>query len=283
MPSRCVPVQSVQGRRDVRGNPAVGGSEIPHLSGSDLKEEDWSGVAGRARRAGQKKLLFIDARWACFNAVSTSLAYGQLPEEDAEPGMCGMLNKYMYGTRDAARRWEETYTEHLLNLGFKQGQASPCCFSHGTRDIQCVVHGDDFTFLGEDADLDWIQTALAQKFGIKVRGSLGDGPGDVQEMRILSRVVQWTKHGITYEADQRHAEIIIKQFNLIAANSVVAAGEKDRAPEHGVSLLMLVVSVPTGPSRLASTTSPKTGQTSPTPARKPAETCLHLLRRAGVK
>ena len=102
-------------------------------------------------------------------------------------------------------------------------------------------------------------------------------------MRILNRVVQWTKHGITYEADQRHAEIIIKQFNLIAANSVVAAGEKDRAPEHGVSLLMLVVSVPTGPSRLASTTSPKTGQTSPTPARKPAETCLHLLRRAGVK
>jgi hypothetical protein len=189
------------------------------------------GKAGRARRAGQRKLLFIDARRAYFNAVSTTLTYVELPEEDADPGMCGMLNKCMYGTRDAAKRWEETYTQHLLDLGFKQGRASPCCFTHSTRDIQCVVHGDDFTFLGDDVDLDWIQSAVALKFEIKVRGRLGDGPGDVQEMRILNRVVQWGTHGITYEADQRHAELIIQQFNLVAANSVVAAGEKDRTPE----------------------------------------------------
>ncbi|CAE8634939.1 unnamed protein product [Polarella glacialis] len=180
------------------------------------------GEAGRARRAVQRKLLFIDARRAYFNAVSTTLTYD---------GMCGMLNKCMYGTRDTARRWEETYSQHLLDLGFVQGRASPCCWSHSTRDIQLVVHGDDFTFIGVDVDLNWIQSALALKFEIKVRGLLGGGAGDVQEMHILKHAVQWTKHGITYEADQRHAELIIKEFGLATANSVVAAGEKDRSPE----------------------------------------------------
>jgi hypothetical protein len=189
------------------------------------------GAAKRARRSGQRKLLFIDALRAYFNAVSTALTYVDLPAEDGEPGMCGVLNSCMYGTRDAACRWEETYTQRLVDLGFVQGRASPCCFSHGARDIQCVVHGDDFTFLGEDNDLDWIQGAIALKFEIKVRGRLCGGLGDAQEMRVLSRVVQWSAHGITYEADQRHAELIIQQFGQVAANGVIAAGEKDRAPE----------------------------------------------------
>ena len=190
------------------------------------------GIAGRTRRAGQRKLLFIDARRAYFNSESTKLTYIDLPPEDRTPGMCGRLNKCMYGTRDAAKRWEETYTRHLLDLGLEQGKASPCCFTHRARDIQCVVHGDDFTFLGEDADLDWIQVALAEKFDIKIRGRLGDGPGNVQEMRILNRIVQYGPHGITYEADQRHAEIIIQQFGLTKANSTVSPGEKDRKPEE---------------------------------------------------
>ena len=34
------------------------------------------------------------------------------------------------------------------------GAASPCCFYHKTKDISVVLHGDDFTALGTDADLD---------------------------------------------------------------------------------------------------------------------------------
>jgi hypothetical protein len=184
------------------------------------------------RGAGRRKLLFVDARRAYFNADATRLTYVDLPPEDAEPGMCGRLNKCMYGTRDAAKRWERTYTDDLVNLGFKQGRASPCCFVHQTRQVKCVVHGDDFTFLGTDSDLDWIQNAIAGKFEIKVRGRLGDGSGDVQEMRILNRIVKWGPAGITYEADQRHAEIIVQQFGLTEANCTVSPGEKDRRPEE---------------------------------------------------
>ena len=78
----------------------------------------------------------------------------ELPEEDAQEGMCGRLNKSMYGTRDAAQHWEEHYSQAHQEIGFEQGMASTCVFVHKTRNIVVVIHGDDFTALGYDKDLD---------------------------------------------------------------------------------------------------------------------------------
>ncbi len=47
-----------------------------------------------------------------------------------------------------------------------QGRASPCCFAHGTRDLKVVVHGDDFTVLGRDNDLDYFQQAIQAEFDV---------------------------------------------------------------------------------------------------------------------
>ena len=69
--------------------------------------------------------------------------------------MCGKLLKSIYGTRDAAQNWEEKYKEVHLEMGFKQGMASSCVFYHEKRKLRTVIHGDDFTTLGYDADLDW--------------------------------------------------------------------------------------------------------------------------------
>ena len=72
----------------------------------------------------------------------------ELPEEDKEEGMCGRLEKSMYGTRDAAQNWELEHTELLLGAGFTQGVFSPCVFFHRERNIRIVIHDDDFTSLG---------------------------------------------------------------------------------------------------------------------------------------
>ena len=48
------------------------------------------------------KLDFIDVRRAFFHAKCLREVYVELPPEDAEEGMCGILEKAMYGTRDAA-------------------------------------------------------------------------------------------------------------------------------------------------------------------------------------
>ena len=41
-------------------------------------------------------------------------------------------------------------------------------------------------------------------------------------MRILNRTVTWSNQGITYEADQRHAEICLKEIGLAESNRLVS-------------------------------------------------------------
>ena len=130
------------------------------------------------------------------------------------PGYCGRLLRCMYGTKSAATRWEDTYTRALRRLGFAQGHASPCCFTHKSRDLKVVVHGDDFTVLGRDEDLDYFQHGIQGEFDVKVRGRLGSGKNDDKCMRILNRIVRWTDSGLRVEADPRHVEILIKEMGL---------------------------------------------------------------------
>jgi hypothetical protein len=61
-----------------------------------------------------------------------------------------------------------------------------------------------------------------------LRGRLGPDEGGEKSVRILNRVVEWGEDGITYEADQRHAEIIKKDLGLYEeTKSVVNAAERD--------------------------------------------------------
>ena len=46
-------------------------------------------------------------------------------------------------------------------------------------------------------------------FEIKVRGILGNGIGDVQEIVILGRVVRWGNDVIEYEAEPKHREAVL--------------------------------------------------------------------------
>ena len=65
------------------------------------------------------KLEFIDVRRAYFHAKARRKVYIELLEEDNQPGMCGKLNKAMYGTRDAAQNWEHAYVDFMKSIGFK--------------------------------------------------------------------------------------------------------------------------------------------------------------------
>ena len=98
-----------------------------------------------------------------------------LPPEDHTPGMCGKLNKSLYGTRDAAQNWGESYMKFMESVGFHRGIASPCCFYNQERNLRCVVHGDDFTVLGYKQDLDWFRIEIQRKYEVKIRGRIGPG------------------------------------------------------------------------------------------------------------
>ncbi|MFM7989692.1 MAG: hypothetical protein ACKPKO_61305, partial [Candidatus Fonsibacter sp.] len=92
-------------------------------------------------------------------------------------------------------------------------------------EIRLVVHGDDLTALGWNAELDWYREVLTNKFEAKVKGRIGPRKQDDKSMRVLNRTIQWTEKGIEYESDQRHAEIIVAEFGWgTGSKSVVTPG-----------------------------------------------------------
>lgn len=118
--------------------------------------------------------------------------------------MVGLV-RCMYGTRDAGAIWEQCYAKCLIDLGFTQGTASPCCFSHKICGAHVVVHEDNFTALGTLHGLDMYERGMAKSFKCKFKGRLGHGQEDFKEMMILNRIVRVTESGLRYEADPRLA------------------------------------------------------------------------------
>ena len=161
------------------------------------------------------QISFVDIKKAYFHATPVRNIHLSFPREMGTPkGLCAHLLRCVYGTRDAGLLWEECYTGVLAQLGFKRGLANPCCFEHAAMGLKLVVHGDDFTCTGPKAALDVYEAQLAKYFEMKVKGRMGEQPGCVQELRVLNRVVRLCPEGLRYEADPRHAEILIRSLDV---------------------------------------------------------------------
>ena len=181
----------------------------------------------RTRDGAPLKLSFIDVRKAYFNGRPSRRLFVRLPAEMGLPkDTVARLDRCMYGTRDAGAIWETCYTEALLRMGFTQGAASPCCFYHKAWRVQVVVPGDDFTALGTQAGLDLYEQHMKASFEVKIKGRISDGPGDCQYMRVLNRIIRYTKSGLLYEPDPRHVELLIRDLGLQDATFRVTPGNK---------------------------------------------------------
>ena len=77
-----------------------------------------------------------------------------------------------------------------------------------------MVHGDDFTFSGKQADLSWIESKMEESYEMKMRAMLGDEFGDDKEITILNRRISWKEGCLHYEADTKHVDEILTCFNL---------------------------------------------------------------------
>ena len=194
-------------------------------------------ICASNQREYQREKNFIvmtnDIKRAYFYAPATRPIFIKIPDEDWEDGdseRVGQLNLSLYGTRDAALNWSKTYSDALRTLGFTKGRASPCNFFHPSRRISVTVHGDDFTSTGQEVDLRWLDRQLRTKFDVKTE-FLGPGESHAKQVRVLNRVLTWEAEGLTYESDQRHAEIIIQAMNVTKA--VTTPGSRDDAQQAG--------------------------------------------------
>ena len=106
----------------------------------------------------------------------------------------------------------------LTAIGLSKGVAHPTTCFRESDEVRCVVHGDDFTFTGEAGPLREVEARMRKHYDLKLRGVLGDEEGDDSEITILNRVLRWTRDGLEYEADPRHAVAIIEAFGLKAGS-----------------------------------------------------------------
>ena len=79
----------------------------------------------------------------------------------------------------------------MKNIGLKAGASSTGLFYNEKDETILVVHGDDFAFLGYPECLQEVERKMEEWYEVKVRGTLGDDPGDVKKITILNRSVEW--------------------------------------------------------------------------------------------
>ena len=163
-----------------------------------------------------KVLMVNDVKRAYFYPPVRRRICVELPaEENDHDDMVGLLQLSMYGTQDAAKNWQDTFSEHLIQIGFLQGKATPCAFFHPARRIWLMVHGDDYFSCGERSNVAWFRGQLEAQFDMKTT-VVGDEFGEAKRVKILNRVVALTSDGYTYEADPKHVPKIIADIGLVS-------------------------------------------------------------------
>ena len=104
---------------------------------------------------------------------------------------------------------------------------APVASSIVKQGLSVVVHGDDFSSLGTEKALIWLQSELENVFELKLKGLLGEADHLDKEVRVLNRVVRLDAAGVRYEADPRHAEMLIQSGGLELGKSRKTPGSKD--------------------------------------------------------
>ena len=144
--------------------------------------------AGTITENGERREVMVnDVRRAYFYAKIGRDVFIELPPEDPEygSGKVGKLRLCLYGTRDAAKGWQETLSAHLVSLGFTRGVGHPSVFHHKKRKIMTLVHGDDYVSSGAGADMKWLELELAKAYEIKTQ-RLGVADGLLREGKVLN-------------------------------------------------------------------------------------------------
>ena len=189
-------------------------------------------MAATSRR-GRNVVMINDVSRAFFEAVAKRKVCIELPEEDLKQNernqdLVGALNMSLYGTRDAAKNWQDEVARMMKIWGFRQGRYNPCLFHHEKWRLVTLVHGDDFVSVGEMAGMQEFRKALENRFKMKTQ-LVGSGGGEeVTEARVLNRIIRVTQDGWEYEPDQRHVDLIVEGLSLGAAKGVSTPGEEER-------------------------------------------------------
>ena len=95
----------------------------------------------------------------------------------------------------ASRCFGKLVAQVLTDARFETVSIVPNTYHHPQRDIDTVVHGDDFVAVAEDGQLDHLEQVLENPMEIKRVGRIGHGRSGTG--KVLKRVVNWSGDGFT--------------------------------------------------------------------------------------
>ena len=81
------------------------------------------------------------------------------------------------------------------------------------------VHVDDFLVTGLELDLIWLRDCITKIWEVKSK-ILGGTDNPVGEAVFLGRTIRMTDRGIEVEGDQKHSDVLIKEWNLTEGKGV---------------------------------------------------------------
>ena len=182
----------------------------------------------KGRTSRRRLIARYDVSVAFFHAVATG-KIAVVPPKDVNNGLLWFLLKAMNGTREASKQWAKRILEVMLLNDFSEVPSVPGLFYHPDRDITLSCHGDDFLAEGESDDLDWLDEIMVKNFETKVLPRIGDpaAGGQVASGTHLRRIIKWTDKGFTWEADPKHAQVIVKELGLEGAKGVDSPSSTD--------------------------------------------------------
>ena len=134
-------------------------------------------------------------------------------------GKIWKLKRWIYGSRPPANAWEKDFAEKLTNAGVEQGKSCPICL----LPEKALVAGWSRSWwrfhiriVGRrDSQATGRHEELVRRYDMKVRGILGGGSSDDEEVTILGRRLRWRKGTriMEYEADDKYVKEVVKEMN----------------------------------------------------------------------
>ena len=111
-------------------------------------------------------------------------------------------------------------------MGSQRAGTTPRCTATKRRTSELgLVHGDDFVSSGYQETLEWLYDKMKKRFKVSKKVTRARENED-EERKVLHRIICVSSCGWEYEADQRHAEIIIKTLNMEHTNPICTLREE---------------------------------------------------------
>ena len=177
-----------------------------------------------ASQAGRRLLSLHDAEVAFFHA-SADEEMTIIPPKGAVPvGQLWQLKKALYGTRRAAKLWQEFLATVLVGAGWRRIICVPNCYHHDELGSTTIIHGDDLLSEGTAEALDRLDQVLAEKVRIKILGRIGPGAGT--HGRFLKRHIEYVNGVFIYYGDEAHVWAAAAALGVQNGNGAVSPGTK---------------------------------------------------------